>query len=141
MNPGAGHARVIKSWSLGENRERLGLHSCQYGWVLITDPPANIVAPHPYRPPAAPDHHSIAKCFKELAGVVCCTAVTNKVPVIYSKGTNQIVNRKKQTRKINSNSRRLFRVPSFTFSSAAAVRYIWPVTMCVKCFEGFSLST
>ena len=65
MNPGAGHARVIKSWSLGENRERLDLHPCQYGWVLITDPPAKYRSTYHNNATGRPDHHSIANC-KEL---------------------------------------------------------------------------
>jgi hypothetical protein len=66
MNPGAGHAGVIISWSLGEDRERLDLYPCKYGRVLITDPPAKYRCTTHIHATGYPDHHSIAKYFKEL---------------------------------------------------------------------------
>lgn len=54
MNPGAGNAWVIMSWSLGESRERLVIHPCIIRAGVVTDPPAKYRSTEPMiTPPAA----------------------------------------------------------------------------------------
>lgn len=65
MNPGAGNAWVISSWSLGENRERLVLQPCIIRVGVVTDPPAKYRSTYHNNATGRPDHHSIANC-KEL---------------------------------------------------------------------------
>ncbi|AEV98961.1 hypothetical protein Niako_2621 [Niastella koreensis GR20-10] len=64
MNPGAGYAGVI-SWSLGESRERLVLHPCIYERVFLLTL-LQISFTTFINASGNPDHHSIAKCCKEL---------------------------------------------------------------------------
>ena len=66
MNPGAGLAGVIISWSLVEKRERLVFQPCINWWVSFTDPPAKYRSTTPGNAAGCPDHHSIAMIVKEL---------------------------------------------------------------------------
>jgi len=65
MNPEAGNAWVIISWSLRESRERLVLHLCIIRVGVVTDPPAKYRSTNHNNATGRPDHHSIANC-KEL---------------------------------------------------------------------------
>jgi hypothetical protein len=54
MNPGAGNAWVIISWSLRESRERLVFQPCIIRGGVFTDPPAKYRSTEPMiTPPAA----------------------------------------------------------------------------------------
>jgi hypothetical protein len=54
MNPEAGNAGVIISWSLGESRERLVFHPCIIRIGVFSDPPAKYRSTEPMiTPPAA----------------------------------------------------------------------------------------
>lgn len=47
MNPEAGNAWVIISWSLRESRERLVFHPCIIRVGVVTDPPAKYRCTYP----------------------------------------------------------------------------------------------